>query len=133
MEEAEAEDESSIGFWLLTIRQHAIIAFHHGSQDIGTQALGRFIGHLHTILQQQGWELLGGHGGQPEPVVVVRVIRVHLLADSFKFRKPADGKMAVAQQDPSLDVTEFTVDKPAIPTETSCGTLAVTTIDKHVD
>ena len=103
MEEAEAEDQSSVGFRLLTIRQHAIIAFHHGSQDIGAQALGQFIGHLHTILQQQGWELLGRHGGQPEPVVVVRIIRVHLLADSLKFRKPADGKMAVTQQDPSLD------------------------------
>ena len=95
MEEAKAKDKLGIGFGLLTVRQHAVIAFHHGSQHIRTQSLGWLIGHLHTILQQQSWELFRWHWRQPESVVVVCVIWVHLLTDPFKFRKPTDRKMAI--------------------------------------
>lgn len=102
MEEAEAEDEASIGFRRLTVKQHAVIAFHHRSQDIGSQSFGWFIGHFHAVLEQQGWELYRWHGRQPESVVVVGVVRIHLLTNSLQLWQPTDRQMAVAKQHPSL-------------------------------
>ena len=55
----------------------------------------------HPVLQQQGRELLGGHGGQPKSVVVVRVIRVHLLTDPLELGEPGDGEVAVAKEHPA--------------------------------
>mmetsp|Transcript_59669 Transcript_59669/g.172846 ORF Transcript_59669/g.172846 Transcript_59669/m.172846 type:complete len:385 (+) Transcript_59669:1071-2225(+) len=101
VEETEAVHEACIRFGLLAIRQHAVVYFHHRAKDVGPQALRRLVRHLDAVLQEQGGELLGWHGRQPEPIRVVRLLRVHLLANPLQLGQPAHGQVAIAEQYPA--------------------------------
>mmetsp|Transcript_2819 Transcript_2819/g.6858 ORF Transcript_2819/g.6858 Transcript_2819/m.6858 type:complete len:341 (-) Transcript_2819:7009-8031(-) len=101
MEEAEAVNEPCVGLRLLAVRQHAVVALHHRTEDVGAQTFGRLICHLHAILEQKRRELLGGHGRQPQTVRIVCLFRIHLLAYPFELREPRDGQVTIAKKDPT--------------------------------
>mmetsp|Transcript_4434 Transcript_4434/g.9109 ORF Transcript_4434/g.9109 Transcript_4434/m.9109 type:complete len:248 (+) Transcript_4434:1450-2193(+) len=111
MEEAEAEDKPCMRLGLDAVREHSVVALHHRAEDISSEALRRLVRHLHAVLQEQRWELPCGHGGEPEAVIVVRRLRVHLLADALELGKPRDGQVAIAKEDPTTCLRR-TLDHP---------------------
>mmetsp|Transcript_1480 Transcript_1480/g.3259 ORF Transcript_1480/g.3259 Transcript_1480/m.3259 type:complete len:248 (-) Transcript_1480:2237-2980(-) len=123
MEEAEAKDQSAICFRLLAITQHPVVALQHGAKHVRTQPFGRLIGHLHTILQEQRREHLCWHRGEPQAIVVVCLLRVHLLADCLKLWKPGNGQMAIAKQHPATGLSGLLDELQRL------GTLALTQRD----
>lgn len=63
------------------------------------QALGRFIGHLHSVLEDGHGELIARHRCEPQAEVLVYRLRGEFFADSLQLRQPRYIQMAILEVD----------------------------------
>lgn len=68
--------------------------------DVRSHSLGRFVGHLHTILEYRHREMGGRVGRQPQTEVRVGCVRVKLLANFLQSSHPGNGQMAILKDHP---------------------------------
>mmetsp|Transcript_22137 Transcript_22137/g.48342 ORF Transcript_22137/g.48342 Transcript_22137/m.48342 type:complete len:214 (+) Transcript_22137:1762-2403(+) len=72
-----------------------------GAQQTGTQALGRLVCHLDTVLEDGDGEDGAGVGGQPQPEVAIHLaLHQLLLRDELQGWQEALGQVAVLQHHP---------------------------------
>lgn len=75
-------------------------SWHHLSKRslrVCPQALGRLIGDLNTVLKHADREMFSRHGGEEEPEVVMDLSRIflHVFDDIFEWNHPAGGQVTV--------------------------------------
>lgn len=62
-------EEVHIRHWIAEVRP----------EDVESQSFRRFIGHLHSVLQNGDGELIGRITGKPQPEIWVDLLRIKLL------------------------------------------------------
>eukprot|EP00968_Pinguiococcus_pyrenoidosus_P027389 scaffold7375_cov268-Pinguiococcus_pyrenoidosus.AAC.39 len=102
VEEAEAEEELLELRLPLGLHGVHVVLVHRGVrvQQIRSQALRRFVRHLHAVLQDEGWEVRTGLGREPQSEVGIDELGAQLFADLLQRGKPRHAEMAVLQDHP---------------------------------
>ena len=95
VEEARAEEELLEGLLLGLAGEELVRVAEVGDVEVGLDAARRLGGHLDRVLQDGDGEAVGGHRGEPEPVVAVHRVRVPLLDNRLEAGHPRDGQVAV--------------------------------------
>mmetsp|Transcript_25181 Transcript_25181/g.84581 ORF Transcript_25181/g.84581 Transcript_25181/m.84581 type:complete len:304 (-) Transcript_25181:4079-4990(-) len=101
VEEAEAEEELAVRFRLVGPIQFLVAHLDKGGPEVGPEAAGRLLGHLHRRLKDAHRKVRRRNGSQPEAERLVHLVRLQGLAQPFQRGEPGDAQVTVLQQDPA--------------------------------
>mmetsp|Transcript_145724 Transcript_145724/g.254364 ORF Transcript_145724/g.254364 Transcript_145724/m.254364 type:complete len:270 (-) Transcript_145724:5040-5849(-) len=99
--EAEAEQQRAVQLRVLGFVEARVSQQVVQAHQVRLEPRGRLRGHLDAHLQDGDGELLVGRGAEPQPEVVVRLLRGQVVDDLLQLRQPAEHQVAVRKEDPA--------------------------------
>mmetsp|Transcript_12285 Transcript_12285/g.49294 ORF Transcript_12285/g.49294 Transcript_12285/m.49294 type:complete len:243 (-) Transcript_12285:3353-4081(-) len=78
-----------------------------GAAHVSAQTARGLVGHLDSVLKDRNRESRGRHGREPEPELLVGVLRVDSLADFLQRGHPGGRQVAILEQHPLARLAPF--------------------------